>query len=211
MALRSVRRCPPGALLKAAGLLALLCANRVAAAEIELGLVTGGQQTGSLGTREGELDLSGGFLYGVVLGWRVRPDGVVEIAWTRQDSEASGDLTSGPERFDVTIDTVEFGGIWETRPGAMRPFLGLSVGATRLAGPDQETGEGWYFSGAISGGVRWLLGERAVFRLEGRGTGILLSEGGALACSFPPGGCSLGVSGDFLGAFSARALISARF
>ncbi len=59
--------------------------------------------------------------------------------------------------------------------------------------------------------MRWLLGERAVFRLEGRGTGILLSEGGALACSFPPGGCSLGVSGDFLGAFSARALISARF
>lgn len=198
-------------LLLAATLIANLLSARPAAAEVELGLVAGGQQTGSLGTREGTLDLSGGFLYGVTFGWRVRPDGIVEVAWTRQDSEASGDLTSGPERFDVTIDTVEFGGIWETRPGSMRPFLGLSVGATRLAGPEQETGEGWYFSGAISGGVRWLLGERAVFRLEGRGTGIVLSEGGALACSFPPGGCSLGVSGDFLGAFSARALISARF
>jgi hypothetical protein len=181
------------------------------AAELELGLVTGGQQTGSLATREGTLDLAGGLLYGVTLGWRVRPDGIVEIAWTRQDSEASGDLTSGPERFDVTIDTVEFGGLWETRPGTMRPFLGLSVGATRLAGPEQGIGEGWYFSGAISGGVRWFLGDHALVRLEGRATGILLSEGGALACSFPPGGCSLGVSGDLLGAWSARALVSTRF
>ena len=181
------------------------------AAELELGLIAGGQQTGSLATREGTLDLSGGLLYGLTFGWRVRPDGIVEIAWAHQDSEASGDLTSGPARFDVTFDTLELGGIWETRPGPTRPFLGLAAGATRLAGPEQETGEGWYFSGAIFGGVRWYLGEHAIVRLEGRATGILLSEGGALACSFPPGGCSLGVSGDLFGAFSARALVSARF
>jgi len=191
MTRRSTSRSSATALLLCSFFLGSVLDRPCAAAELELGLITGGQQTGSLGTREGTLDLSGGLLYGVTLGWRVRPDGIVEIAWTRQDSEASGDLTSGPERFDVTIDTVEFGGLWETRPGTMRPFLGLSVGATRLAGPEQESGEGWYFSGAISGGVRWLLGERAVFRLEGRGTGVLLSEGGALACSFPPGGCCL--------------------
>lgn len=211
MSLRSARQRLPKAPLLMGILVADLLAGGPAAAEVELGLVAGAQQTGSLGTREGTLDLSGGLLYGVTFGWRVRPDGIIEIAWTRQDSEASGDLTSGPERFDVTVDTVELGGLWETRPGTMRPFLGLSVGATRLAGPAQATGEGWYFSGAISGGVRWFLGEHALFRLEGRATGILLSEGGALACSFPPGGCALGVSGDLLGAWSARALVSARF
>lgn len=195
-----------GGILFAPGL-----ARPALAAEVELGLVAGGQQTGGLGTREGDVDLAGGFLCGVTLGWRVRPDGILEIAWSRQESEASGDLTSGPERFDVTIDTVEIGGLWETRPGVLRPFLGLALGGTRLAGPDQDFGDGWYLSGAISGGVRYFLGEHALLRLEGRAAGILLSDGGALACSFPPGGCSLGVTGSLLGAFAARLALAARF
>lgn len=191
--------------------LALCIAGAAGAVEVELGLLAGGQQTGSIGTREGTIDLAGGLLFGVGVGWRVQPDGVVELAWSRQDSEATGALVTGPVRFDVVIDTVEFGGLWETRPGRMRPFLGLSLGATRVAGPDQDFGEGWYFSGALAGGVRYLLGEHALIRLEGRGTGVLLSDGGALACSFPPGGCRLGVTGSTLGAFSARLSVAARF
>lgn len=191
--------------------IALLLAVPAGATEFELGLVGGVQQTGSIGTSEGTLDLAGGLLLGLTAGWRVRPDGIVELAWSRQGSEATGDLGAGPERFDVTIDTVEFGGLWETRPGRMRPFLGMSLGATRLAGPEQDFGDGWYFSGAISGGVRYLLGEHALLRLEGRGTGVLLSDGGALACSFPPGGCRLGLTGSTLGAFSARLAVAARF
>ena len=194
----------------AAGL-ALVVTTAAGAAEVELGLVTGGQQTGSIGTRQGTLDLAGGLLFGLTAGWRVRADGLVELAWSRQSSEATGDLVSGPERFDVAIDTVEFGGLWETRPGRMRPFLGLSVGATRLAGPDQDFAAGWNFSGAISGGVRYLVGEHTLIRLEGRGTGILMAEGGALACSFPQGSCRLGVTGSTLGAFSARLAVAARF
>lgn len=189
----------------------MLLAGSASATEFELGLVAGGQQTGDIGTRAGTLDLAGGLLFGVTAGWRVRPDGIVELAWSRQSSAASGELSTGHDRFDVTIDTVEFGGLWETRPGRMRPFLGMSLGATRLAGPEQDFGDGWYFSGAISGGVRYLLGEHALVRLEGRGTGVLLSDGGAIACSFPPGGCRLGVTGSVLGAFSARLAVAARF
>ena len=190
---------------------AALLASPAAAAEVELGLVAGAQQTGDISTRQGTLDLAGGLLVGVAAGWRVRPDGIIEIAWSRQSSEAKGELTIGPKRFDVTLDTVEFGGLWETRPGRMRPFLGMSVGGTRLAGPDQDFADGWNFSGAISGGVRYLLGEHALVRLEGRGTGILVSDGGAIACSFPPGGCRLGVTGSTRGAFSARLSVAARF
>jgi hypothetical protein len=191
--------------------LALFVAGAAGALEVELGGIAGGQQTGSIGTREGTLDLAGGLLFGAALGWRVRTDGIVELGWTRQSSEATGDLGTGEQRFDVVIDTVEFGGLWETRPGNLRPFLGLSVGATRIAGPDQDFGDGWNFSGAVAGGVRYLLGERALIRLEGRGTGVLVSDGGALACSFPPGGCRLGVTGSTLGAFSARLSVAARF
>lgn len=181
------------------------------AAEIELGLLGGGQQTGGVSTYQGGLDLEGGLLYGVSIGWRVRPDGILEIAWSRQESEASGDFDDVPVRFDVTVDTFELGGLWETRPGRMRPFLGLAVGATRLAGPDQDFGEGWHFSGSIGGGVRYELGEHALLRLEARATGIFVSEGGAIACGFPAGVCELGLSGSLVGAVSARVGLAARF
>jgi hypothetical protein len=200
----------PARLALALSLFALAPAA-AAAVELEIGPIVGFQQTGNLGTREGTLELEGGLLYGVNFGWRVRPDGLLEIAWSRQESEASGDLTSGPQDFEVTIDTVEIAGIWETRPGDMRPFLGMALGASSLAGEEQDFGDHWNFSGAIFGGVRYLLGEHAVVRLEGRGSGILLSESGAISCSYPPGVCRAGLSGSLLGALSARVLLSARF
>jgi hypothetical protein len=194
-----------------AAALALSSAIPAGAVEFELGLLGGAQQTGSLTSREGTIDLDAGPLYGVVAGWRVRPDGIVEIAWTRQESEASGDLTGGPVRFDAVVDTLEFGGLWETRPGTMRPFLGLSVGGTRLAADGEGFGDGWNASGAISGGVRWFFGDHTLLRLEGRASGIYFAEGGALGCSFPPGVCGVSASGSLLGAFSARVALSARF
>jgi len=190
-----------------------LVAAAAPAAEVELGLLAGAQQTGGVSSFEGSIDLQGGPLYGVAVGWRVRPDGIVEVAWTRQDSEATGELfDTGAVRFDVTIDTLEVGGLWETRPGRMRPFLGLAVGVTRLAGPDQDFGEGWYFSGSIGGGIRYELSEHALLRLEARTTGILVADGGGLGCGFNGGAvCQVGLSGSILGAISARVGISARF
>jgi len=182
------------------------------AREVEIGLVGGVQQTGGIATRAGDLGIDAGPLYGLRVAWRVRPDGLIEVAWAHETARAHGDLDTGPARFDVTFDALEIGGIWETRPGTMRPFLGLSLGTTRVAGPDQGTGEGWNFSGSISGGARWLLGEHAVAHVEVRGSGILFAEGGALGCGFSGGGaCSVAVSGSLLGALSVRAGLAARF
>jgi len=194
-----------------AAALAASLAVPAGAIEFELGLIGGAQQTGSLGSREGTIDLEAGPLYGVVAGWRVRSDGIVEIAWTRQESEASGNLTSGPLRFDAIVDTLEFGGLWETRPGRMRPFLGMSVGGTRLAADGEGFGEGWNASGSISGGVRYFLGEHALLRFEARASGIYFAEGGALGCTFPQGVCGVSASGSLLGALSARVALSAHF
>jgi hypothetical protein len=182
-----------------------------AAGEFELGAIGGLQQTGSLSSREGTIDLDAGPLYGLVAGWRVKPDGLVEISWTRHDSAASGVLLGGPVAYDVVVDTLEFGGLWETRPGAMRPFIGLTVGGTRFAADGEDFASGWNASGSIFGGVRYLLGERAVLRLEARAAGIYFADGGALGCTFPSGFCGVSASGSILGAFSARAALSARF
>lgn len=84
-------------------------------------------------------------------------------------------------------------------------------GATRLAGSGQDFGEGWNFSGAFSGGVRYILNEHALLRLEGRATGVWVADDGAIAGSFPTGSCRLGVTGSTLGAVSARFSIAATF
>ena len=109
------------------------------------------------------------------------------------------------------VDTLELGGLWESRLDVFRPFLGVSVGGTRLAADGEGLGEGWNASGAISGGLRYFLSEHAILRLEARATGIYFSEGGALGCSFPAGVCGVSASGSLLGAFSGRVALSARF
>jgi hypothetical protein len=182
------------------------------AREFELGLVAGAQQTGGIATSVGSLSLDAGPLYGLRFAWRVRPDGLIEGSWAREVARAHGELESGPARFDVTFDALEIGGLWETRPGRMRPFLGLSLGTTRVAGPGQGAGGGWNLSGSISGGVRWLLGDHATAHVEVRGAGILFTEGGALGCQADGGGtCSLAVSGSQMGLLSVRAGLATRF
>ena len=180
-------------------------------AELELTAFGGGQQAGDLSTREGSLELSGSALFGVGLGWRVRPDALMEVTCSHQESAASGTGWDGPERFDVTLDSVELAGLLETRDGRLRPFFGLAAGGTRLAGPEAEVADGWWLSGSVFGGIRYAFGAHALLRLEARASGILLGEGGALSCSTYPGRCSLALSGSVLGAFSARLGITARF
>ena len=201
-----------GIWIAAAGaLLAFLATAPADGREIELTLLAGGQQTGDLASREGTVAIDGGLLVGAGVGWRVRPDAMVEIAWTHQQSAARADGWDGPRGFDVAVDAVELAGLVETGSGTWRPFYGLALGTTRLAGPDDGFADGWWLSGSAFGGVRRELGARTLLRLEARLSGILLSESGSLSCSSLPGQCSLALSGSLLGAFSVRAGLGVRF
>lgn len=196
----------------AASLGLALAAGAGGAAEVELGLAAGARVVGDIGTAEGTVELSPGVVAGVSCAWRVRPDGLIEVAWTRQQLDAELGADAWPQSLDVTVDTLEIGGLWETRPGPRRPFLAAALGATRIAGPGQELSEAWYPSGSLSGGLRLDLGAHAVLRLEARAAGILLADGGALACGASGGGaCGLSISGSLLGALEARAGLTARF
>lgn len=189
----------------------LLGAAPAAAAEWEVAAFAGAQQAGNLATREGPIELGGGALFGASVGWRVRPDGLMEIAWSHQESSAESTGWAGPERFEVTVDSLELAGLLETRSGRLRPYFGLSAGGTHLAGPDDEFSEGWWLSGSLLGGVRIALSDHGLLRLEARASGILLGDSGAISCSSYPGTCSLALSGSVLGAFSARIGVAARF
>jgi hypothetical protein len=183
---------------------ALLFAAAPAAAEVELTPHASLLTSSAVSTRQGDLGLDPGAALGLVVGWHIRPDGMIEIAYTRE--EATLELESLP-LFDVTLDAVLASGVWEIRTGPTRPFLGIGFGAARIepdfGGVDSE----WLFSAGIHGGVKRYFGQRFGLRIEGRGLVHLTSSGGGFLCGSSGGGASCAAELDGDGFFQLQALV----
>jgi hypothetical protein len=147
-------------------------------------------------TRQGDLTLESGAAIGLTVAWRIRSDGLVEIAYARQDTEI--ELESQP-LFDATLDYLQAGGLWEIRDyGNTRPFIGLGLGASRLAPNFGGVDEEWLFSAGMYGGVKQWFSERVGLRIEGRGLLHAVGGGGGFFCSSAGGGaaCAVNLDGD---------------
>ena len=166
-------------------------------AEVEVTPFVGFQFGGGFDTREGDLTIDPSANLGLVVSLRTRHDGLVELLYSRQTTtlEADGLLQSG-DLFDLSVEYLHLGGLWEIRSDRTRPVLGLSVGATRLSPGESGIDDEWAFSAGISGGVKHFLTDTLAFRLEGRGLLSFFDSGGAIFCGFPPGQCGLFVSGS---------------
>jgi len=190
--------------------LVLASANPLAA-EVEVTPFVGYQLGGGFDTREGDLNIDPNANLGLVLSLRTRHDGLVEFLYIRQATtmELEGTPDSG-DLFDLTVEYLHVGGLWEIETDRKRPFLGLTVGGTRLdprtAGVDDE----WAFSAGISGGLKYFFTERLGVRVEGRALLSFFSSSGIVFCGFPPGQCGLSVSGsnfaqlDFLAGLTVK-------
>jgi hypothetical protein len=190
---------------------ALTSANPLAA-EVEVTPFLGYQFGGGFETREGDLDIDPNANLGLVVSLRTRHDGLVEVLYSRQATsmELPGILDSG-EILDLTVEYLHFGGLWEISMDQKRPFLGLTVGGTRLdpksAGVDDE----WAFSAGISGGLKYFFTERWALRVEGRGLMSFFNSSGVIFCGFPPGQCGIGVTGSNFVQFDFLAGLTVRF
>jgi len=174
----------------------VLGGNRLVA-EVEVTPFVGFQFGGGFDTRDGDLTIDPSANLGLVVSLRTRHDGLVELLYSRQATrlEADGLLQSG-DLFDLNVEYLHFGGLWEIRSDRLRPILGLSVGATRLSTGESGIEDAWAFSAGISGGVKYFFTERLAFRLEGRGLLSFFNSSGAIFCGYPPGQCGLSVSGS---------------
>ena len=175
--------------------IALLVTPRVAAADVEITPSIGGIAGGAVSTREGDLTLDPGHALGLGVSWRVRYDGMIEIAYARQDTRI--ELESEP-LFDATLDYLQAGGLWEINDGATRPFIGLALGASRLEPGINGIDEEWLFSAGLYGGAKHWLGDRFGLRFEGRGLLHATGSGGGFLCSSVGGGagCAVNLEGD---------------
>jgi hypothetical protein len=77
-------------------------------------------------------------------------------------------------------------------PGSnLKPFAGLTLGASRFNPNGTERGDEWFFSGTFGAGVKIIPSERIGIRLQGR---LLLPfQWGSAGLWCGTGGCSAGV------------------
>jgi hypothetical protein len=201
------------ALARLIPVLGLLILTGVAqAAEFEVTPFLGYQAGGGFDTREGDLTIDPASNLGLVLSLRTRHDGLIELLYSRQSTALEADgLPQSGDLFDVNVEYLHFGGLWEIHTDRPRPILGLSVGATRLNPGESGIEDELAFSAGISGGVKHFFTERLAIRVEGRGLLSFFSSSGAIFCGFPPGQCGISVSGSNFLQISALVGLTFRF
>jgi hypothetical protein len=141
-----------------------------------------------------ELDATASYGLGVEVA--LKPEAHIQLLWSHQPTGVDRFSFDDDGRVDLDVDYFHIGTtyIWDPL-GSTRPFLGMTVGATRVASPD-EGSSSTHFSFSIGGGVKLMLNNTVGFRLDGRLYGTWGGSGSfAVGCS---GGCIVGFSGDFL-------------
>ena len=162
---------------------------------------------------DSKVELQESNAWGLTVNGSVLPYTEWEVLWSRQstDSDASG--FAGPQTsFAMRIDYLHFGGTYLFEGENVRPFIALTIGATRfdpgLPGLSGKT----YGSASFGAGWKFYLGEHVGLRLEARGFGTLIDSSSRLFCASDGGGsCLIVAKGEVLTQFEARAGFSIRF
>lgn len=106
---------------------------------------------------------------GLAVDFRVRPDARVEVFLDRQVLEFDADpVLFGAERFDLTIDYLHAGGVYEPPGRRARPFVSAALGLTRFDPDGASVDDSLSLSGSLAGGVKIPMGARLSLRLEAR-------------------------------------------
>ena len=122
-------------------------------------------------------------------------------------------LTGQQTLFALRVDYLHFGGTYLFEGEKVRPFIALTIGATRfdpgLPGLSGET----YGSMSFGAGWKFRLGEHVGLRLEARGFGTLIDSSSRLFCGSSElgGACLIVTEGEILSQWEARAGFSVRF
>jgi hypothetical protein len=130
--------------------------------------------TGNLGISSdagsGNVSFDGAPVYGALLGYRAQPSGYAYLSYSRMETTAyfrpeGGFETNG--QANVSFDYLQAGGNLEAPHGKLVPYLGLSIGATRIA-PIDGTGNDFSFSAVLDGGLKIKLTQFLDVRVIGR-------------------------------------------
>jgi len=157
--------------------------------------------TAGIASAEADAALS----WGLSVGWKVRPDGWLEVLFDHETLEFRQSTGSDPHRFDVGVDYLQVGGGYEPPREGMRPYVTAAVGLGWFGSDPGSVSESTGLSGSIGGGFKVPVGKKVLFRLEARAWALLTS--GALAVDCGPG-CRFSLSGEGFWQVGARAAVA---
>ena len=184
--------------------LAILVSTHVAHAQeqrrIEVVGFGGVGFTGDLGVtsgdQKGNVSFDSAPVYGGMLGFRAQPNGFAYLSYSRMETTAyfrpEGGFDTTAQR-KLSFDYFQVGGNLEGPSGRVVPYLGLSLGATRLA-PVDGSGNDFSFSAVLDGGVKIMLADVLDVRLIGRMPVNFISGEAAALCV--GGACAVRYSGQ---------------
>ena len=165
---------------------------------VEITPLGGWQFGGGVSTRDGELDIQGAPSFGIAVDIQVRGDmGQVELVYSRQQTELDlRDQATGVRTtlFDMTVQYLQAGGLFQVRRGRTYPFVTLTLGATNFNPDGPGVSSEWRFSGIFGAGAKVFLSDQIGVRLQSRLLFTSMDTGSSLFCS-QPGGCSVGLYG----------------
>ena len=148
-------------------------------------------------TQSGNVSFDGAPVYGGLLGFKAQRHGYAYLSYSRMETTAYFRPAGGFEtsrQTDVSFDYLQVGGNLEAPQGRVVPYLGLSLGATRLA-PIGGSGNDFSFSGVLDGGVKIMLTQFLDIRVIGR-MPLSFISGEASAFCVGGAGCLVRYSGQ---------------
>ena len=149
------------------------------------------------GTETGNVSFDAAPVYGGMVGFRAQPKGFAYLSYSRMETTAYFRPSGGFEttaQTKLSFDYFQIGGNLEGPSGRVVPYLGLSLGATRLA-PVDGSGNDFSFSGVLDGGIKLNLAEFLDIRVIGR-MPVSFISGEAAALCVGGHGCAVRYSGQ---------------
>jgi hypothetical protein len=161
-----------------------------------------------------EFELAESNAWGIVINGPVSGDTEWELMYAHQATEVeTTSIVPGPSLLDMDVDYLQFGGTYLFDGERARPFVALTLGATRFDPQEPGYKAKTRVSTSLGGGWKIDLGERFGARLEVRGFATFLDTSNRLFCeSNEQGGtCLIIVEGNILAQWEARAGFTFRF
>lgn len=162
----------------------------------------------------GRVELSDSSAAGILFNIEAHANGQYELLYARQrtDANTQGFLVNDPT-IDIDVEHFHAGGTYLFDGDNIRPFIALTLGASRfdpeLPGTDSES----FFSVSLGGGVQLNASKRLGVRLEARAFTTFVNDDSDIFCASTDGSgaCLIRVDARTLTQWEARAGLVFRF
>ncbi len=169
-----------------------LCAQR-----IEITPFGGFQFGGNLRIQSGDLSVSSGLNYGLTFDISFAPGSKIEFLYSRQETDLEfeeGTTGAVSALFDMAVEFIHVGTVYEWDLGKVKPFVVLTGGVTHMVPQGADRESQWWASGIFGGGAKTFVSERVGIKAQGRLAFSLVRAGDELFCAPNiAGGCLVGL------------------